>query len=59
MGLTMASNIQKAGYRLTVWNRSADKAAPLVAAGASLAATAHHPDPLNAGKRLAPCPSSA
>lgn len=39
MGLAMATNIQKAGHPLTVWNRSADKAAPLLAAGARLAAT--------------------
>lgn len=39
MGLAMATNIRKAGHPLTVWNRSADKAAPLIAAGASLAGT--------------------
>jgi 3-hydroxyisobutyrate dehydrogenase-like beta-hydroxyacid dehydrogenase len=39
MGLAMASNLQKAGYPLVVWNRSAEKAAPLLAAGASLAAS--------------------
>jgi 2-hydroxy-3-oxopropionate reductase len=38
MGLPMARNILKAGYRLTVWNRTAAKADPLVAAGAELAA---------------------
>ena len=37
MGLAMATNLQKAGYPLVVWNRSAEKARPLVAAGASLA----------------------
>jgi 2-hydroxy-3-oxopropionate reductase len=37
MGLPMARNILKAGYQLTVWNRTAAKAAPLVAAGAEQA----------------------
>jgi len=37
MGAAMAANLRKAGYPLTVWNRSADKAAPLIAAGARLA----------------------
>src|ERR1700756_5473836 len=37
MGVAMATNLQRAGYPLVVWNRSADKARPLVAAGASLA----------------------
>jgi 3-hydroxyisobutyrate dehydrogenase-like beta-hydroxyacid dehydrogenase len=37
MGLAMATNLQRAGYRLVVWNRSAAKAEPLCAAGASLA----------------------
>jgi 3-hydroxyisobutyrate dehydrogenase-like beta-hydroxyacid dehydrogenase len=37
MGAPIAANILKAGFDLTVWNRSADKAAPLVAAGAALA----------------------
>jgi 3-hydroxyisobutyrate dehydrogenase-like beta-hydroxyacid dehydrogenase len=39
MGSEIAANLIKAGHQLTVWNRSADKAAPLVAAGAKLAAT--------------------
>jgi len=39
MGLAMATNLQRAGYPLVVWNRSAEKAASLVAAGASLAGT--------------------
>ena len=39
MGAAMAANLQKAGYSLTVWNRSADKAAPLVAVGARLTAS--------------------
>ena len=34
MGLPMARNVLKAGYQLTVWNRTAAKAAPLVAEGA-------------------------
>ncbi len=37
MGFAMATNLQREGYRLTVWNRSADKAAPLRQAGASVA----------------------
>jgi 2-hydroxy-3-oxopropionate reductase len=37
MGLPMARNILKAGYQLTVWNRTAAKAAPLVADGAEQA----------------------
>jgi 3-hydroxyisobutyrate dehydrogenase-like beta-hydroxyacid dehydrogenase len=37
MGHAMAANLQKAGYPLTVWNRSPKKAEALVAAGASLA----------------------
>jgi 3-hydroxyisobutyrate dehydrogenase-like beta-hydroxyacid dehydrogenase len=39
MGTEIAGNLIKAGHQVTVWNRSADKAAPLVAAGATLAAT--------------------
>ena len=38
MGRPMAKNILKAGFPLTVWNRTPDKAADLVAAGARLAA---------------------
>jgi 2-hydroxy-3-oxopropionate reductase len=37
MGLPMARNILKAGYQLTVWNRTAAKAALLVAEGAEQA----------------------
>lgn len=37
MGLAMASNLQRAGYPLVVWNRSAEKAGPLRAGGASVA----------------------
>lgn len=39
MGSEIAANLLKAGHKVTVWNRSADKAAPLIAAGATLAAT--------------------
>ena len=35
MGVAMAANIRRAGYSLAVWNRSADKAAPLIALGAN------------------------
>ena len=38
MGTPMARNILAAGFPLTVWNRNADKAAPLAADGASVAA---------------------
>lgn len=34
MGGAIAANLLKAGHEVTVWNRSADKAGPLVAAGA-------------------------
>lgn len=39
MGLPMCRRLLAAGYPLTVWNRSADKCAPLVAAGATQVAT--------------------
>jgi 3-hydroxyisobutyrate dehydrogenase len=39
MGGRMAANLMKAGHDLTVWNRSADRAGPLVAVGAKLAGT--------------------
>ncbi|KAL4421900.1 hypothetical protein ABPG77_005184 [Micractinium sp. CCAP 211/92] len=39
MGFAMASNLLKAGYEVTVWNRSPGKADGLVAAGAKVAAT--------------------
>jgi 3-hydroxyisobutyrate dehydrogenase-like beta-hydroxyacid dehydrogenase len=39
MGHAMAANLQRAGYPLVVWNRSAEKAATLTAAGASAAET--------------------
>jgi 3-hydroxyisobutyrate dehydrogenase len=37
MGHPMGMNLLKAGYTLTVWNRTASRAAELVAAGATLA----------------------
>jgi 3-hydroxyisobutyrate dehydrogenase-like beta-hydroxyacid dehydrogenase len=37
MGSAIALNVLKAGHELTVWNRSADKAQPLIEAGARLA----------------------
>jgi 3-hydroxyisobutyrate dehydrogenase-like beta-hydroxyacid dehydrogenase len=37
MGSAMAANLVKAGFKVTVWNRSADKCQPLVAAGACAA----------------------
>lgn len=40
MGRPMAANQLKAGHELTVWNRSAERALPLVDAGARLAASA-------------------
>lgn len=39
MGRAMAANLLKAGFEVTVWNRSADKCAPLVALGAKQGAT--------------------
>lgn len=39
MGLAMAANLLKAGHTLTVYNRTAAKAAPLQAQGATVAAT--------------------
>ena len=39
MGSGMAGCLVAAGHRVSVWNRSADKAAPLVAAGATAAAS--------------------
>ncbi|MBZ5538895.1 MAG: NAD(P)-dependent oxidoreductase [Acidobacteriia bacterium] len=39
MGRPMGLNLLKAGYPLTVWNRTASRAEPLVAAGARLAAS--------------------
>jgi 3-hydroxyisobutyrate dehydrogenase-like beta-hydroxyacid dehydrogenase len=39
MGIGMAGNLLKAGHEVTVFNRSPDKAAPLLAQGAVLAAT--------------------
>jgi 3-hydroxyisobutyrate dehydrogenase-like beta-hydroxyacid dehydrogenase len=39
MGHPMAMNILKAGFPLTVWNRTASRASELVAAGAKLAAS--------------------
>ena len=40
MGHAMAANVQRAGYPLVVWNRSAGKAEPFRAAGATVAVTA-------------------
>jgi 3-hydroxyisobutyrate dehydrogenase-like beta-hydroxyacid dehydrogenase len=37
MGLAMAANLQRAGHPLVVWNRSPEKAGPLLAAGAGFA----------------------
>jgi 3-hydroxyisobutyrate dehydrogenase-like beta-hydroxyacid dehydrogenase len=39
MGRGMASNLLKAGYQLTVWNRSADKCKPFARKGARVADT--------------------
>ncbi|MDW8318564.1 MAG: NAD(P)-dependent oxidoreductase [Anaerolineae bacterium] len=38
MGRSMAANILRAGFPLTVWNRTAERTAPLAAAGAQVAA---------------------
>jgi len=37
MGSAMAANLVKAGFKITVWNRSADKCAPLADMGAAVA----------------------
>ena len=37
MGKAMAANIQKAGYALTVFNRTAEKCEPFAQAGANVA----------------------
>ena len=37
MGVAMATNLQQAGHPLVVWNRTADKAGPLLTGGARLA----------------------
>jgi len=39
MGRGMAANLIKAGHEVTVWNRTAERCAPLVTQGASQAAT--------------------
>src|SRR4029077_2009272 len=39
MGRGMASNLLKAGYQLTVWNRSAEKCKPFARKGARVAGT--------------------
>jgi 3-hydroxyisobutyrate dehydrogenase-like beta-hydroxyacid dehydrogenase len=39
MGRGMAANLLKAGYPVTVWNRTAERCAPLVAQGAQQAAS--------------------
>jgi len=39
MGAAMAANLQRAGFPLTVWNRTASRAESLRAAGASVAAS--------------------
>src|SRR5262245_3479369 len=39
MGAAMAQRLIDGGHTLTVWNRSAEKAKPLIAAGATVAAT--------------------
>ncbi len=39
MGQPMAINLQRSGVHLTVWNRTPKRCAPVVAAGATLAAT--------------------
>ena len=46
MGQGMAHNLLKAGFPLTVWNRTVARAEPLAAAGAAVAAT-----PAGAGDR--------
>jgi 3-hydroxyisobutyrate dehydrogenase-like beta-hydroxyacid dehydrogenase len=40
MGAAMAANVRRAGHPLVVWNRSSDKASPLLELGATLAKSA-------------------
>ena len=40
MGVPMSQNLVKAGFSVTVWNRSPDKCMPVVQAGAKQATTA-------------------
>ena len=49
MGSSMAANLVRAGHDLTVWNRSPQKAQPLVAQGARLA---HTPREAASGREL-------
>ena len=49
MGVPMSRNLMQAGYDLTVWNRSAHRAAPLVEKGAK---TAVKPDEAIAGAEV-------
>lgn len=42
MGSAMAKNLVKAGFEVTVWNRSAEKCRELEALGATVAATPRH-----------------
>jgi len=42
MGIGMAANLLKAGHRVTVYNRTPAKAAPLIAQGANAAASVAH-----------------
>lgn len=39
MGSAMATNLLKAGFNVTVWNRSTDKCSPLLSLGATVAAS--------------------
>ena len=39
MGSAMATNLLKAGFNVTVWNRSIDKCSPLISLGATAAAS--------------------
>ena len=39
MGSGMAANLLKAGYKLTVWNRNAEKCEPFARKGAGVAGT--------------------
>lgn len=39
MGAPLANDLRKAGYEMTVWNRTRDKAEPLVKKGVALAST--------------------
>src|SRR6266404_9839258 len=53
MGLPMAANLLKAGYQLRVYNRTAQKADPLIASGAKSVSSPN--DVIEPGGIVLPC----